>query len=213
MSVFSVWNQDYFEDSSSQKTTKMKTFHLAVLVCVLMVVTANSQESRTAPNAYGLFQRSSSSPTKLQHKEINWGNCPQLKPTTEQQEKKQQVISECLKKIPPPKPEDNPSAEELEKHRTDITTCALETDGWFDENGKYKYSKAEAEIEQKGLETELLKKMKEEHSSCKDKAEQKFSEDNVYQVQFYQECMDYSISKICEIEVVPQSTNKSETEE
>ncbi|XP_076320936.1 uncharacterized protein LOC143230737 isoform X2 [Tachypleus tridentatus] len=194
MSVFSVWNQDYFEDSSSQKTTKMKTFHLAVLVCVLMVVTANSQESRTAP-------------------EINWGNCPQLKPTTEQQEKKQQVISECLKKIPPPKPEDNPSAEELEKHRTDITTCALETDGWFDENGKYKYSKAEAEIEQKGLETELLKKMKEEHSSCKDKAEQKFSEDNVYQVQFYQECMDYSISKICEIEVVPQSTNKSETEE
>ncbi|XP_013788954.1 uncharacterized protein LOC106472832, partial [Limulus polyphemus] len=134
--------------------------------------------------------------------QINWGECPQLEPTQEEKSKKQTVIANCLKENPPPKPEDEPSPEVLEKHHADITTCALKTEGWFDDNNKYKFDRAKTEIEQKALNPEITEKIKGKHEECKGEAEERFADDFISQVKLYQACMDQNISTICGIQIV-----------
>ncbi|XP_022236673.1 uncharacterized protein LOC111084188, partial [Limulus polyphemus] len=101
---------------------------------------------------------------------INWGECPQLEPTGEDREKKQQVILSCLKEYPPPKPEDKPNSEVFDKHHTDVTTCALKKEEWFGEDGQYKFDRALSEIKGKGLKPEILTSIISEHEYCKNEA-------------------------------------------
>lgn len=133
--------------------------------------------------------------------EVNWNKCPQLEPAESEKNKKTQVITKCLQSAPIPT---NLTHENVETHREQIATCALKVEGWFDEQGSYKYDKAEAEIRSKRLEPSIENQVLKFHVACKDEASKKFPRDQnklIDQVQFYQACMDYYISIVCEIEV------------
>lgn len=133
--------------------------------------------------------------------EVNWNKCPQLEPSESEKNKKTQVITKCLQSAPIPA---NLTRENVENHREQIATCALRVEGWFDDQGNYKYDKAEAEIRGKKLESAIELQVLKFHVACKDEASKKFPRDQnklIDQVQFYQACMDYYISIVCEIEV------------
>lgn len=133
--------------------------------------------------------------------EVNWNKCPQLEPSDSEKNKKTQVITKCLQSAPIPT---NLTRENVEAHREQIATCALKVEGWFDETGAYRYDKAEAEIRGKRLDQAIESQVLKFHVACKDEASKKFPRDQnklIDQVQFYQACMDYYISIVCEIEV------------
>lgn len=133
--------------------------------------------------------------------EVNWNKCPQLEPSESEKNKKTQVITKCLQSAPIPT---NLTRENVETHREQIATCALKVEGWFDDTGSYRYDKAEAEIRGKHLEAAIELQVLKFHVACKDEANKKFPRDQnklIDQVQFYQACMDYYISIVCEIEV------------
>jgi hypothetical protein len=133
--------------------------------------------------------------------EVNWNKCPQLEPSENEKNKKTQVITKCLQSAPIPA---NLTRENVEAHREQIATCALKVEGWFDEHGQYRYDKAEAEIRGKRLEPAIETQVLKFHVACRDEASKKFPRDQnklIDQVQFYQACMDYYISIVCEIEV------------
>lgn len=148
---------------------------------------SNSTSNQTAPVA----------PTF----EVNWNKCPQLEPSEVEKNKKTQVITKCLQAAPIPT---NLTRENVEAHREQIATCALRIEGWFDDAGNYKYDKAESEIRGKKLEAPIELQVLKFHIACKDEAVKKFPREQnklIDQVQFYQACMDYYISIVCEIEV------------
>lgn len=133
--------------------------------------------------------------------EVNWNKCPQLEPSESEKSKKTQVITKCLQSAPIPS---NLTRENVENHREQIATCALRVEGWFDEQGNYRYDKAESEIRGKKLESNIELQVLKFHVACKDEASKKFPREQnklIDQVQFYQACMDYYISIVCEIEV------------
>lgn len=133
--------------------------------------------------------------------EVNWNKCPQLEPSEQEKNKKTQVITKCLQAAPIPT---NLTRENVEAHREQIATCALKVEGWFDESGAYKYDKAETEIRGKHLDQAIESQVIKFHVACKEEASKKFPRDQnklIDQVQFYQACMDYYISIVCEIEV------------
>lgn len=133
--------------------------------------------------------------------EVNWNKCPQLEPSESEKNKKTQVITKCLQSAPIPS---NLTRENVESHREQIATCALRVEGWFDDQGNYKYDKAESEIKGKKLDGAIELQVLKFHVACKDEASKKFPRDQnklIDQVQFYQACMDYYISIVCEIEV------------
>lgn len=133
--------------------------------------------------------------------EVNWNKCPQLEPSESEKGKKTQVITKCLQNAPIPT---NLTRENVESHREQIATCALKVEGWFDDQGNYKYDKAEAEIKAKRLESQIELQVLKFHVACKGEAQNKFPRQQhklIEQVQFYQACMDYYISIVCEIEV------------
>lgn len=133
--------------------------------------------------------------------EVNWNKCPQLEPSETEKNKKTQVITKCLQSAPIPT---NLTRENVEAHREQIATCALKIEGWFDEQSNYKYEKAESEIRAKKLEPQIEIQVLKFHVACKSEALNKFPRDQhklIEQVQFYQACMDYYISIVCEIEV------------
>lgn len=133
--------------------------------------------------------------------EVNWNKCPQLEPSESEKSKKTQVITKCLQSAPIPT---NLTRENVESHREQIATCALRVEGWFDDQGNYKYDKAEAEIKGKKLDGSIEIQVLKFHVACKEEASKKFPRDQnklIDQVQFYQACMDYYISIVCEIEV------------
>ncbi|XP_076327630.1 uncharacterized protein LOC143234275 [Tachypleus tridentatus] len=163
----------------------MTTLNLFLITFVLVAVTAAPQNSES------------------DLPQINWGECPQLEPTREDKENKQQVILSCLKEYPPPKPEDAPSREVLNKHYIDITACALKKEEWFGEDGRYKFDRALSQIKQKGLKPEILASIMTEHEYCRNEALETFSEDFISQVQLYQNCMDLRISMACGIKIEP----------
>jgi hypothetical protein len=133
--------------------------------------------------------------------EVNWNKCPQLEPSDSEKNKKTQVITKCLQSAPIPS---NLTRENVEAHREQIATCALKVEGWFDDQGQYRYDKAETEIRGKRLDQAIESQVLKFHVACKDEASKKFPRDQnklIDQVQFYQACMDYYISIVCEIEV------------
>lgn len=133
--------------------------------------------------------------------EVNWNKCPQLEPSESEKNKKTQVITKCLQSAPIPT---NLTRENVEMHREQIATCALKVEGWFDNQGNYRYEKAENEIRGKKLEPAIEIQVLKFHVACKDEANKKFPRDQnklIDQVQLYQACMDYYISIVCEIEV------------
>nr|AYJ71601.1 odorant binding protein [Pardosa pseudoannulata] len=133
--------------------------------------------------------------------EVNWGKCPQLEPTAEEQRSKGEVIQACLEKNPPPAEGESLTQEQIDAHRETITTCALKTEGWFGADNKYNYERAKKEIQNKNLTpgAEILKK----HDECSKEAQENFPDSNIPQVQLYQACMDFHITKICEIKITP----------
>lgn len=158
---------------------------------------SSSPSSSSASATSGNSAATPASPTF----EVNWNKCPQLEPSESEKSKKTQVITKCLQSAPIPT---NLTRENVETHREQIATCALKVEGWFDDQGNYKYDKAESEIRGKKLEPSIELQVLKFHVACKDEASKKFSRDQnklIDQVQFYQACMDYYISIVCEIEV------------
>ncbi|XP_064457625.1 uncharacterized protein LOC135368352 [Ornithodoros turicata] len=132
--------------------------------------------------------------------QINWGKCPQLQPTESERQQKALVIDQCLEKVPLPNIE-NATQEDVQKHREDVTTCALHTEGWFNEKGRYRFDRARSEILNKQLAKDVESVVLSKHDECKTESEEKFAQQYVSQVQLYQACMDYHISQICGIQI------------
>ncbi|KAH9366925.1 hypothetical protein HPB48_004831 [Haemaphysalis longicornis] len=108
--------------------------------------------------------------------EVNWGKCPQLKPT---EEEKTVIL----------------------KHREDVTTCALKAEGWFNKNGHYRFDRAKTEISNKKLPSDIQPQVIAKHDECKKEAEEKFPKNFIAQVQLYQACMDHHISQLCGVKI------------
>lgn len=162
-----------------------------------IIPASESANSNSAPAASANPAQSQAAPTF----EVNWNKCPQLEPSETEKNKKTQVITKCLQSAPIPT---NLTRENVEAHREQIATCALKVEGWFNDLGDYKYDKAESEIRSKKLESAIEVQVLKFHLACKDEARKKFPRDQnklIDQVQFYQACMDYYISIVCEIEV------------
>jgi len=132
--------------------------------------------------------------------QIDWGKCPQLQPSENERQQKALVIENCLKSVPFPQNQ-NVTDEVVVKHREEVTTCALKTEGWFDQNGFYKFDRARNEIINKKLSQDVQKIVLEKHDACQKEAVDKFPSQYVNQVQMYQACMDFHISQICSIQV------------
>ncbi|XP_077548837.1 uncharacterized protein LOC144162251 [Haemaphysalis longicornis] len=132
--------------------------------------------------------------------EVNWGKCPQLKPSEAEKKEKAKVVDQCLQKIPLPNP-DHANETAILKHREDITTCALKTEGWFNKNGQYKFDRAKTEIMNKKLPSDIQPQVLAKHEECKKEAEEKFPKNYITQIQLYQACMDHHISQLCGVKI------------
>ncbi|RWS28635.1 hypothetical protein B4U80_06376 [Leptotrombidium deliense] len=130
---------------------------------------------------------------------INWGQCPQLEPKESDKQAKAKVIQGCLQKIPVPT---NITQETIVQHQREVALCALTTEQWFNEQGKYRYEKAENEIKRKGLQPVIQTRIVFHHNKCQTEAKEK--QDVIQEVQMYQACMDYYIAQICGITVTTQ---------
>ncbi|GIY18324.1 uncharacterized protein CDAR_602131 [Caerostris darwini] len=135
--------------------------------------------------------------------QIDWGKCPQLKPTEADKEQKRVVIQKCLDENPPPALETVTDPKQIDDHRELVTTCALKTEGWFNTNGTYKFDRAKSEIQSKKLDSQVEKSISQRHEECQNEAVKRFPDGFIQQVQLYQACMDYHIAEICEIELIP----------
>lgn len=133
---------------------------------------------------------------------IDWGKCPQLKPSETERTSKAAVVDKCLQSLPLPDPE-KATQQEIDKHRESVTTCALKAEGWFDDNGVYKFERARNEIKNKKLDGAIESSVLEKHDACQKEASEKH-QDFINQVQLYQACMDFNISQICGIKVMVQ---------
>jgi len=131
---------------------------------------------------------------------ISWGKCPQLQPSDNERQQKALVVDQCLQKVAHPDP-NNSTQTEFQKHREAVTTCALQTEGWFDANGAYKFDRARSEIVNKKLANDVQEVVLKKHDECQKESTSKFANQYVAQVQMYQACMDYHISQICGIQV------------
>lgn len=132
--------------------------------------------------------------------QINWGKCAQLQPSEAERTAKAQVIDQCLDKVPLPDV-DTANDTVIQQHRQDVTTCALQQEGWFNSNGQYRFDRARTEIVNKKLASNVEPEVLAKHEECKKEAEEKFPKNFVAQVQLYQACMDYHISQICGIQI------------
>lgn len=131
---------------------------------------------------------------------IDWGSCPQLEPNDAEKREKANIIKQCLERIPVPK---NITQQSIEVHRAEVAKCALQLEGWFNEHGQYKYEKADGEIRKKQLESTIQQQILSQHAECQQEAKTKFPklDEVIAQIQLYQACMDYHISKICNIQI------------
>ncbi|XP_022645714.1 uncharacterized protein LOC111262923 [Varroa jacobsoni] len=132
---------------------------------------------------------------------IEWGKCSQLKPSDSERMTKAAVVEKCVQSLPLPEA-GKASQAEIEKHREDVTTCALKAEGWFDDKGVYKFDRARDEIKNKKLASDIETPVLEKHAECQKEAGEKHTSDYIKQVQLYQACMDFNISQICGIKVV-----------
>lgn len=158
---------------------------------------------------------------------IDWGKCPQLAPTDQQRKAKTEIIKSCLELNPLNVSQEQLNAEIVEKHRIKLGECALTKEDWvslslqsvdwlmpqkliisqnfqFNADKTYKYDKAEDELKKKDVEEALKTKILEQHKQCKAQGLEKFSAQNVIieQVQFYQSCMDFHVSQLCNIKIM-----------
>lgn len=166
-----------------------------------VAMSSSSQPSGSDKQASGDSASANSVAASAPTFEVNWNKCPQLEPSESEKNKKTQVITKCLQSAPIPT---NLTRENVEAHREQIATCALKVEGWFDDQGQYKYDKAETEIRGKKLDPVIENQVLKFHVACQEEASKKFPRDQnklIDQVQFYQACMDYYISIVCEIEV------------
>ncbi|RWS02013.1 hypothetical protein B4U79_03099 [Dinothrombium tinctorium] len=150
-----------------------KTVAIVIFFCVLFVDCQQPQEPK-----------------------INWGKCSKIEPTEQDKQEKAKVIQGCLKQVPLPK---NVTRESVAQHQREVAVCALNAENWFNEEGKYRYEKAERQIKSKKLEKEIETKILFHHNKCKREAQEKT--EIIEEVQLYQACMDYYIAQICEITV------------
>lgn len=132
---------------------------------------------------------------------INWGSCPQLEPNENEKREKAEIIKVCLERIPLPS---NITQQSVEIHRAEVAKCALQREGWFNEHGEYKYEKADGEIRKKQLNSAIEQQILTQHTQCQQEAQDKFPklDEVIAQIQLYQACMDYHISKVCGITIM-----------
>lgn len=151
----------------------------------------------------------SADPTPPQAPTIDWGSCPQLEPNESEKQEKANIIKQCLERIPVPK---NITQQSIEVHRAEVAKCALQLEGWFNEHGQYKYEKAEVEIRKKKLDAAIEQQVLAQHTECQQESRTKFPklEEVIAQIQLYQACMDYHISKICSIQITYPRPNAPE---
>lgn len=135
---------------------------------------------------------------------IDWGKCPQLAPTELQRKQKTEIIKACLEANPLTTAPDQLNAEAVEKHRIKLGECALNKEDWFNADKTYKYAKAEEELKKKDVEAGIKTKILEQHQQCKTQALEKFpaAAAVIEQVQFYQSCMDFHVSQLCNIKIM-----------
>ncbi|KAH9405345.1 hypothetical protein TYRP_001193 [Tyrophagus putrescentiae] len=135
---------------------------------------------------------------------IVWGNCPQLEPSEEDKKSKAKVLQECLQEHPIPK---EVTEESIGKHQANIAECALKKENWFETDGSYKFDKAASEIKKKNLSKSMEASLLTAHGKCKSESSEMAKEPKmkgaarVQQVQFYQSCMDFHITKACDIKI------------
>jgi hypothetical protein len=170
------------------------------LFALVAYVSAAAQQSdlggaRTVPTTSGASADNAPAPPT-----IDWGSCPQLEPNDTEKREKANIIKQCLERIPVPK---NITQQSIEVHRAEVAKCALQLEGWFNEHGQYKYEKAEVEIRKKKLEAAIQQQVLAQHAECQQEARNKFpkTDEVIAQIQLYQACMDYHISKICNIQI------------
>ncbi|GFX28535.1 uncharacterized protein TNCV_1153441 [Trichonephila clavipes] len=171
---------------------------LTVLICIGGALAAPPTTSQPAVSEAPLEAQ-----TDYPAPQIDWGKCPQLKPTEADKEQKRVVIQKCLDENPPPALETVTDPKQIDDHREIVTTCALKTEGWFNPNGTYKFDRAQSEIQSKKLDAQVEKSITQRHQECQDEAVKRFPDGFIQQVQLYQACMDYHIAEICEIELIP----------
>lgn len=135
---------------------------------------------------------------------IDWGKCSQLAPTEQQRKVKTDIIKACLDANPLSTKPEELSAEIVEKHRIKLGECALNKEDWFNADKSYKYDKAEEELKKKDVEASIKTKILDQHKQCKQQALEKFAAASaiIEQVQFYQSCMDFHVSQLCNIKIM-----------
>lgn len=171
------------------------TVGLALAACVALTYAAPpSAPVSSAPSANG---------PPVVEPIIDWGKCPQLAPTDEQRKQKTEIIKQCLEATPLATG-DQLNAEAVEKHRIKLGECALNKEAWFNADKTYKYDKAEEELKKKDVEAPIKTKVLEQHDQCKKQAIEKFPATAavIEQVQFYQSCMDFHVSQLCNIKIM-----------
>lgn len=74
----------------------------------------------------------------------------------------------------------------------------------FNADNSYRYDKAEEELKKKDVEASIKTKIIEQHEQCKKQALEKFPTKTaiIEQVQFYQSCMDFHVSQLCNIKIM-----------
>ncbi|KAI2803705.1 hypothetical protein RDWZM_001635 [Blomia tropicalis] len=143
---------------------------------------------------------------------ILWGTCPQLEPSETDKKSKAKILADCLKDFPIP---EKVTEQTIAQHQKSIAECALKKENWFESDGSYKFSKAESEIKKKKLDSKMEAELLAAHSKCKGEAKEMFKTpkvaggNNVEQVQFFQSCMDFHITKSCNIKIQQPAVSAS----
>lgn len=170
------------------------------LVVVALVATC----AYGAPPAAPVSSAPSASGPPVIEPIIDWGKCPQLAPSETQRKQKTEIIKTCLEANPLGTTPDQLTPEAIEKHRIKLGECALNKEDWFNADKTYKYEKAEEELKKKDVEAGIKAKIMDQHKQCKTQALEKFTAQSaiIEQVQFYQSCMDFHVSQLCNIKIM-----------
>ncbi|XP_054157045.1 uncharacterized protein LOC128955402 [Oppia nitens] len=184
--------------------SKLKSVFFVVFVVVLGVdfFVVPIDAAKVAKQAVAQSSSTTANTTATEEKPptIDWGQCPQLAPKESERVAKARVLESCLGQHPVPQ---NLTQQTIETHQKSMAKCALKKEKWFSKSGSYRYSKAESEIKAKKLIPEMEKQLLSDHKKCESEAKQEFPkrEAIVEQIQLYQACMDFHITKVCGIKL------------
>ncbi|KAI7691006.1 hypothetical protein SSS_01960, partial [Sarcoptes scabiei] len=187
-----LFGKEYSFKTKKKMIANMNLYALAIILLLAHLCDAQSTEKLDKSK----LKQQQQLP---QRPKIDWGKCPQLEPSEKDIKSKSNILQRCLKENPPPN-QDSITPELI------IGQCALKIENWFDKKGDYKFEKAEKEIKNKKLSSEMQKALVGSHQDCAEvsktqKKQSKTPMDVVEQVQIYQGCMDAHITQHCQIKI------------